>query len=57
MVYSIASAYIEHFKITFLHETSIAIFAGFLVSFIAMLTNKSDFTKMVYFNESMFFYV
>ena len=32
VVYSVLSSYIEHYKITFLHETSVGIFAGFLIS-------------------------
>ena len=57
MVYAILSSYIEHKHITFLHETSVAIFVGFLVSLGAELSGNESFVQMVHFDDSLFFYI
>lgn len=57
MIYSVASSYIEHSNITFLHETSIAIFIGFLFSLAAEVFGNDSLANMMHFDDSLFFYI
>lgn len=57
VIYAVLSSYIEHYKITFLHETSAAIFVGFLVSLTAELSGNEELVNKVHFDDDLFFYI
>lgn len=57
IIYTMAGAFIESSKLTFSHETTVAILIGMAVSLMAYQLGYENFSHIMKFRDSLFFFV